>query len=154
MEKGYYPEDKPVKDWIHVAAFVANGILDHIIGWKDNYCGSAVKETVRDVQAHTRGLQQAQFRIQDEADKERLDCDDLMDAVTLFYLAAMKTVAFLEEMKESDNEPVALRAAAENLLEVSEAWYEAYGAKPPKKALFKPKPKPAPETAAAVVGEE
>lgn len=132
MEKRYYPEDKKVRDWMAVAVLVADATWKHIVEWKKEYIGSALPENKRETEAHERGIQQASFLFLDIQKGEEIDPDDLQNAVTVFYLAALQVVRFLEGHGKGDWEPDGLRATAENLLEVSDEWYKAFGAGPKK----------------------
>lgn len=123
MKTSFYPNDQKVRDWIAVAMVVSEATWKHIEEWKKNYVGSAVPEVARRTEATTRGIQQASFLFLDISKKDELDADDLMNAVTVFYLAASHVVAFLEGHNKGDWEPEGLKATAENLLEYADKWY-------------------------------
>lgn len=126
MGANFYPSDLQVRDWSLVAFVVTEATWKHIDEYKESFVGSAREEVARRTGAITRGLQQASFQVVDQLDNEEMDVDDVLNVVSIFYLAAMEVARFLREQKTSRHTSPALTSTAENLLKAAVEWSEAY----------------------------
>jgi hypothetical protein len=117
-----YPDDTEIRTWLTLVWPVCEATWKQL---EEYHHPNATLEDKRRYSARTRGIQQAGFRVHNEWKKSELEIDDLMDAVSLFYIEALEVADFMDAEDNGGVNGAGLRELAENLLRAAEDWQDA-----------------------------